>query len=141
MLNSILGYYNSKNNLIFVNNICKPGDNLKKHKYMSQLFAERLKSARMMNGFSLQDLSDKLENRISRQAIHKYEKGEAEPDSEMLNFLCEVLDVRPGFFTRETLVELGTINFRKIEKLPSKEESAIIEKTRDFLESTLNSKS
>jgi Zn-dependent peptidase ImmA (M78 family)/DNA-binding XRE family transcriptional regulator len=101
---------------------------------MSELFAERLKSARMMNGFSLQDLSDKLENRISRQAIHKYEKGEAEPDSEMLNFLCEVLDVRPGFFTRQTLVELGTINFRKIEKLPSKEQSAIIEKTRDFLE-------
>jgi len=101
---------------------------------MGQLFAERLKSARMMNGYSLQDLSDKLENRISRQAIHKYEKGEAEPDSEMLNSLCEILGVRPDFFTRETLVELGKIEFRKIEKLPSKEQSSIIEKTRDFLE-------
>ena len=46
---------------------------------MTQLFAERLKSARMMNGFSLQDLSDKLENRVSRQAIHKYENGEVFP--------------------------------------------------------------
>lgn len=101
---------------------------------MSQLFAERLKSARMMNGFSLQDLSDKLEKKITRQAIHKYEKGEAVPDSEMLNHLCEILGVRPDYFTRETLVELGNISFRKIEKLPSKEQSAIIEKTRDFLE-------
>lgn len=101
---------------------------------MSQLFAERLKSARMMNGYSLQDLSDKLEKRITKQAIHKYEKGEAEPDSEILNYLCEILNVRPDFFSRETLVELGKIEFRKIEKLPSKEQSAIIEKTKDFLE-------
>lgn len=101
---------------------------------MSQLFAERLKSARMMNGFSLQDLSDKLGNKISKQAIHKYEKGEAEPDSEILNYLCDILNVRPDFFSRETLVELGKIEFRKIEKLPSKEQSAIIEKTKDFLE-------
>jgi Zn-dependent peptidase ImmA (M78 family)/DNA-binding XRE family transcriptional regulator len=99
---------------------------------MSQLFAERLKSARMMNGYSLQDLSDKLEKRITRQAIHKYEKGEAEPDSEILNYLCEILNVRPDFFSRETLVELGKIEFRKIEKLPSKEQSAIIEKSIDI---------
>ena len=101
---------------------------------MSQLFAERLKSARMMNGLSLQDLSDKLENRVSRQAIHKYENGEVYPDSEMLNFLCEALGVRPDYFTRETLVELGSISFRKIEKLPSKEQNSIIERTREVLE-------
>jgi Zn-dependent peptidase ImmA (M78 family)/DNA-binding XRE family transcriptional regulator len=101
---------------------------------MTQLFAERLKSARMMNGFSLQDLSDKLENRVSRQAIHKYENGEVIPDSEMLSYLCEALGVRPDYFTRETLVELGVISFRKIENLPSKEQNIIIERTREVLE-------
>jgi Zn-dependent peptidase ImmA (M78 family)/DNA-binding XRE family transcriptional regulator len=101
---------------------------------MSQLFAERLKSARMMNGLSLKELSDKLENRVSRQAIHKYENGEVVPDSEMLNFLCEVLGVRPDYFTRETLIELGEISFRKIEKLSTKEQSSIIERTREVLE-------
>jgi Zn-dependent peptidase ImmA (M78 family)/transcriptional regulator with XRE-family HTH domain len=101
---------------------------------MNQLFAERLKSARMMNGLSLKELSDKLENRVSRQAIHKYENGEVMPDSEMLNFLCEALGVRPDYFTRETLVELSSISFRKIEKLPVKEQSSIIERTREVLE-------
>ena len=101
---------------------------------MTQLFAERLKSARMMNGFSLQDLSDKLENRVSRQAIHKYENGEVIPDSEMLSYLCEALGVRPDYFTRETFVELGVISFRKIENLPSKEQNIIIERTREVLE-------
>jgi len=101
---------------------------------MSQLFAERLKSARMMNGLSLQELSEKLENKVTRQAIHKYEKGEVIPDSEMLNFLCEALGVRPDYFTRKTLVELGSIIFRKIEKLPSKEQNSIIERTREVLE-------
>jgi transcriptional regulator with XRE-family HTH domain len=58
---------------------------------MSQLFAERLKSARSMNGLSLQDLADKLGNRVSRQALHKYEKGEVLPDSEMTTLLSEIL--------------------------------------------------
>ena len=98
---------------------------------MSQLFTERLKSARMMNGLSLQELSERLENRVTRQAIHKYENGEVIPDSEMLNFLCEALGVRPDYFT---LVELGSISFRKIEKLPTKEQNSIIERTREILE-------
>lgn len=34
-------------------------------------FAERLKSARVMAGLSLQDLAGKLQNRITRQALHK----------------------------------------------------------------------
>lgn len=100
---------------------------------MNQLFAERFKSARLMNGFSLQDLSDNLGNKISRQALHKYEKGEVTPDSEMLNLLCEALNVRPDYFTRKTIVELGTINFRKLEQFPSKEQSSIIERTREVL--------
>jgi Zn-dependent peptidase ImmA (M78 family)/DNA-binding XRE family transcriptional regulator len=100
---------------------------------MNQLFAERFKSARLMNGFSLQDLSDKLGNKISRQALHKYEKGEVMPDSEMLDILCETLKVRPDYFTRETIVELGTINFRKLSKLPPKEQRSIVERTREVL--------
>lgn len=100
---------------------------------MNQLFAERFKSARLMNGFSLQDLSDKLKNKISRQALHKYEKGEVYPDSEMLNYLCEAFNVRPDYFTRETIVELGEIKFRKIDKLPTKAQVSIVERTREIL--------
>ena len=100
---------------------------------MNQLFAERFKSARLMNGFSLQDLSDKLGNKITRQALHRYEKGEVIPDSEMLGHLCEALNVRSDYFTRETIVELGVINFRKLEQFSSKEQNSIIERTREVL--------
>lgn len=49
---------------------------------MKTVFAERFKSARLMNGFSLQDLADALDNKLSRQALHRYEKGEVIPDAE-----------------------------------------------------------
>jgi len=100
---------------------------------MNQLFSERFKSARLLNGLSLQDLADKLNNQISRQALHKYEKGEVIPNSEMLNLLCTAMGVRPDFFFRETTVQLGNIEFRKLGKLPAKEENKMIEETKDYI--------
>lgn len=100
---------------------------------MNPIFAERFKSARLMNGFSLQDLSDKLNKRITRQALHKYEKGLVVPDSIMLGLLCEALSVRPDYFFRDTHVELGEIEFRKLKKLPAKEEYKILEHAKDHL--------
>ena len=100
---------------------------------MNQLFAERFKSARLMNGFSLQDLSDKLGNSISKQALHKYEKGEVLPDSEKMELLCNVFGLRPDYFTRETVINLDEIQFRKLEKFPKKEQYSIIERTKEML--------
>lgn len=99
----------------------------------SPLFAERLKSARALNGLSLQDLADKMENQISRQALHKYEKGDVIPDSNMIGLLATALHVRPDFFMRETKIEFGEIEFRKLQKLPAKEEGRIIEEVKDIL--------
>jgi Zn-dependent peptidase ImmA (M78 family) len=100
---------------------------------MNELFADRFRSARLLNGFSLQDLANKLNNRISRQALHKYEKGEVMPDSEMINLLCDAMNVRPDFFFRQTKVELSEIEFRKLKNLPAKEERRIIEEVKDKL--------
>lgn len=100
---------------------------------MNQLFADRFHSARVLNGLSLQDLANKLGNKVSRQALHKYEKGEAMPDSEMMNLLCDAMNVRQDFFFRDIKVELGEIEFRKLNKLPAKEENRIIEEVKDKL--------
>jgi transcriptional regulator with XRE-family HTH domain len=83
---------------------------------MDNLFAERFKSARVMNGLSLQEVSSRLENKISLQTLHKYEKGEAIPDSRMIHNLCQVFGVKPDYFFRETKVELGELEFRKLNK-------------------------
>ncbi len=100
---------------------------------MPQLFTERLKSARMLNGLSLQDLAEKLEKKMSRQALHKYERGDVMPDSEMLGFLAKALNVSPDFFWRDTKIEFGEIEFRKLRNLPAKEENRIIEEVKDKL--------
>ena len=100
---------------------------------MNNLFSERFRSARLLSGLSLQELADRLENRISRQALHKYEKGDVVPNSEMIGYLCDALNVRPDFFFTEMEVKLGSIEFRKLDKLPAKEENRIIEQAKDFL--------
>lgn len=100
---------------------------------MKALFAERFKSARLMKGFSLQDLADALEPQLSRQALHRYEKGEVMPDSEKIIQLSKALGVTPDFFFRSTQVELGEIEYRKLRKMPQKEAAVIKEKTKEYL--------
>jgi Zn-dependent peptidase ImmA (M78 family)/transcriptional regulator with XRE-family HTH domain len=100
---------------------------------MDKLFAERFRSARVMSGLSLQDLADKLNNRVSRQALHKYESGLVVPDSEMIALLSESLGVRPDYFFRESTIVFGDVEFRKLKNLPAKEENRIIESVKDRL--------
>src|SRR5882724_3462279 len=100
---------------------------------MNQLFADRFRAARILRGLSLQDLADKMNNKVSRQALHKYEKGEVVPDSKMIGLLADALEVRPDFFFREIKIEFSDIEFRKLKKLPAKEEKRIIEEVKDKL--------
>lgn len=97
-------------------------------------FHARLKSARLMNGLSLEGLAGRLEHRVSRQALNKYEQGEMKPDASLLPLLCRELCVPPDYFFKEASIDLGKIAFRKLEKLPATEQKIAIEKTRDFLE-------
>ncbi len=97
------------------------------------VFAERFKSARLMKGFSLQDLADTLDDKLSRQALHRYEKGEVIPDAEKIHLLSKALSVSPDYFFRATKVELSEIEYRKLSKMPQKEASIIKEKTKEYL--------
>jgi Zn-dependent peptidase ImmA (M78 family)/DNA-binding XRE family transcriptional regulator len=97
------------------------------------IFAERFKSARLMKGFSLQDLAEAIEMQLSRQALHRYEKGEVMPDAERIQLLSKALGVSPDFFFRTTQIELGEIEYRKLDKMPAKEASIIKEKTKEYL--------
>lgn len=100
---------------------------------MKDIFGKRFKSARLKKGYSLQDLADALDNRFSRQALHRYEKGEVIPDSDKINLLSEALDVIPDYFFRTIQVELGEIEYRKLRKVSSKEALKIEEITREYL--------
>ena len=54
-------------------------------------FANRLKEARRVCGLSQEELAERLE--VSRQAVGKWEQGQAYPELEKLIALCAVLNV------------------------------------------------
>jgi Zn-dependent peptidase ImmA (M78 family)/DNA-binding XRE family transcriptional regulator len=99
-----------------------------------QNFPERLKSARLMQGFSLQALSDRMNNRVSKQALSKYEQGAMNPEGDVVHELCRVLAVRPDYFAREPMPALQEIKFRKLTRLSAREQDMAMERTRDFLQ-------
>jgi transcriptional regulator with XRE-family HTH domain len=51
---------------------------------MKEQIGNRIKSARLLAGFSQRELSDALAGMVSHNAISKYEKGEMMPDSKVL---------------------------------------------------------
>ncbi|MBN8837677.1 MAG: ImmA/IrrE family metallo-endopeptidase [Sphingobacteriia bacterium] len=97
-------------------------------------FPERMKAARKLNGYSLQDLSDKLSISLSKQALSRLETGEVKPDSKTISILSKVLNVGADYFFRQHSVSLDDIKFRKLKSLPAKELDKITAQTVDFLE-------
>ena len=87
-----------------------------------------------MNGFSLQDLSDAIGNRLNKQLIQRLETGEAKPDSEIISLLGNALKVTSDYFFRDATVSLEDLTFRKLKKLPAKEQEKVKAQTIDFLE-------
>ena len=100
----------------------------------NNVFGTRLKLARKMAGMSLQDLSDALTNKVTKQALSKYEQGEMSPTSEVLLAIAKALRLKPDYFLKKQSLELGQILFRKRAALSKKEEEAIVEKVRDYVE-------
>lgn len=99
------------------------------------LFGNKLTSARKMAGMSLQDLEDKLEKIVSRQALHKYEQGKMKPDSKILITLSKVLKVPIDYFysTPSINVELKDISYRKYSsKISKTEQSSVEEKAKEI---------
>jgi len=78
---------------------------------MKKIFAHRLKTARLMSGLSQVDLANQLA--VSKQAIHKYEKGLMLPDSRILILMSHILNQKPDYFTRPISVSLKKVEFRK----------------------------
>lgn len=97
-------------------------------------FPDRLKNARKMNGLSLQELSDRLGNSLSKQALNRLETGQLKPDSDILSQLCKVLNVTLDYFFKDNSVALEKVEFRKLKKLPVKEQEKVKSRTVEFLE-------
>lgn len=78
---------------------------------MESLFANKIKSARLLNAMSQEKLAKQIG--VSKQMISKYENQESLPSSDILIKLSNTLNVKPDYFFTPNLVELENVNFRK----------------------------
>ncbi len=99
---------------------------------MKDIFAKRLKNARLMLGLSMEKLAEKTG--ISRQMISKYEKALSMPDSSVLIKLAQTLNQKVDYFFTPFKIELGPIEFRKKSSLGKKKQDSIKEKIQLMME-------
>ncbi len=100
-----------------------------------EIFAQRLKNARVMNGFSMDDLVKAMDGKVSKMAISKYERGELFPSSSVVIELSNSLRQPIDYFFRPFEVSIDSIRFRKHKsKLTIKQEKALKESISDLIE-------
>lgn len=92
---------------------------------MKEIFGKRLKNARIGAGLSQDQLVEKLEHMVTKNAISKYEKGEMMCNGNVLNALCEVFGERPEYFYRPFTAVLPDLEFRKMSALSKKDLESI----------------
>ena len=108
------------------------------------MIGKRLKNARITSGFSLRSLSDAMQNKVSAQAIGKYERNEDIPSPSVLIALARTLRVSVDFLQNEDELKLEGIEFRKSACFSAKEvtriEANALSKVEKYLaiESLLN---
>lgn len=106
-----------------------PGMNL-----TPSVFKTRLKCARVMRGYSMSELCERIGNAVSKMTISKYESGAMVPGEETLKLLAEALGQPLEYFSRPFSVCINDLKFRKKCRLRIKETDAIKAKVVDHLE-------
>lgn len=76
------------------------------------MIGTRIKLARKKGGLSLRDLAQEIENKVSAQAIGKYERDEMEPSSGVLLALSKALGVSLDYLLDSQNIELTNVDFR-----------------------------
>ncbi|HEX5422408.1 MAG TPA: XRE family transcriptional regulator [Candidatus Acidoferrales bacterium] len=76
------------------------------------MIADRIRLARRKAGFSLRDLSDAMQNRVTAQAIGKYERGEDVPSSGVLTALAKATGVSLSYLLDTQGLQLVGVEFR-----------------------------
>ena len=89
------------------------------------MIGNRLKLARSASGLSLRGLSDRIDNRVSAQAIGKYERNESMPSSGVLIALADALRVSVSYVTGDPGISLQSVEFRSEKVVSRREEDRI----------------
>jgi Zn-dependent peptidase ImmA (M78 family)/transcriptional regulator with XRE-family HTH domain len=102
-----------------------------------RMIGERLRIARSAAGLSLRDLADKIDNRVTAQAIGKYERNEMTPVSSVLMLLARALAVSEEYLLSDGRVQLEGIDFRRTVANPRAEaalQATLLREIEKYLE-------
>jgi transcriptional regulator with XRE-family HTH domain len=75
------------------------------------MIGTRIKLARKKAGLSLRGLAEAMGNKVSAQAIGKYERGEMTPGSDILIALSKALDVSIPYLMDAQGISLTSVDF------------------------------
>lgn len=101
-----------------------------------EIFARRLKNARIMNRLSMEQLCQKMNGLVQKAAISKYENARMMPSDEVRQALAVALGVSEDYFFRPLVATADTfqIDFRKKSSMKATDVNALVEKCRDKVE-------
>ena len=95
---------------------------------------QRIRISRRISGLSLRDLESRIDNRVTAQAISKYERGESMPSSGVLIALANALGVSADYLARDSDIALESVDFRRKRPTNRRQESRIEARVLDLLE-------
>lgn len=100
------------------------------------VFAQRLKQARILKKISMDQLAAMIGNIVSKQAISKYESAKMMPNSTVLVALATALDVDADYFFRPFSFDLNEfqVSFRKKSDTSAKDVNALKVRIQDEVE-------
>ena len=98
------------------------------------MIGQRLKLARSAAGLSLRALAAKIGNRVTAQAIGRYERNESMPGSGVLIALADALGVSVDYLVGDQDMVLEAVEFRKKTITRRREESQVEAKVLNLLE-------
>ncbi len=98
------------------------------------MLGQRLKLARSAAGLSLRGLEERIENRVTAQAIGKYERDESVPSSGVLIALADALSVSVDYLAGDQEMALEGVEFRKKSLTSKREEMQVEAKVLHLLE-------
>ena len=101
-----------------------------------EIFAQRLRQARILKKISMDQLVKLIGGRVSKQAISKYESAKMKPTSSIMIALAMALDVDVEFFLRPFTFDASQfkVSFRKKSNTSAKEVNALKVQIQDQVE-------
>lgn len=92
-----------------------------------------LKNVRRMRGFTLEEVSQRLNGMVTKQAISKYERGLMKPSPVVMDALCKLYQAFPDFLLGRKPVVASDISFRSKEPVPQKVKQRIISEVQIWM--------